>query len=384
MTTKSILLLSLMLICLAGSLSGAQAGPDPAPLAALDLGNPEQFRRELTLRFVAQLRDPALRELLASRLDAGQTRISLKHLVRDWAELWPSPDRQRFAALVAGLDLDLRSEMGIQRNTRDILDLEVVWPEGGPRPMAWDGALFAVRPLAADTPPTVEAYDLQGRPQALDPLIRPAVPVLMLGADRREVVRAGLEAVNQGLERAGFSSFRGDEPTGPIATAQLTHIRLAPGQESWWRSGLTVYALVSGIDPLQDKPNIRLVNLPYLRHEATDYYPNQVILFWSDFRFAAANIQFFDHRDGTDYQQLLGALLQAVAAAMAVGGAPAFTWIPQLANAIIQAMPSSWWKDTDVWLDTFYTLERDLSYLERTGSASAVTLSLVPWQLKPQ
>ena len=151
MTTKSILLLSLMLICLAGSLSGAQAGPDPAPLAALDLGNPEQFRRELTLRFVAQLRDPALRELLASRLDAGQTRISLKHLVRDWAELWPSPDRQRFAALVAGLDLDLRSEMGIQRNTRDILDLEVVWPEGGPRPMAWDGALFAVRPLAADT-----------------------------------------------------------------------------------------------------------------------------------------------------------------------------------------------------------------------------------------
>jgi hypothetical protein len=331
------------------------------------------------------LRDPGLRALLASRLGAEASRISLNLLVRDWAETWPSPEHQRFATLVADLDRDLRGKMGIERNAQAILSLERIGPEGGTRRLDWENLLFAIlpRPGSAQAPRQVEAYDLQGRLRALAPDRPPTVPVLMLGVDRREVVRAGLEVVNQGLEQAGFKADYRPDPPAPIATAKLTRIRVAEGQESWWRSGLEIYALVSGIDPEQAKPNIKLVNLPYLTTEATDYYPNQVLVFWSDFRFAAANIQFFDHGDGTDYQALLDAVLKGVAAAMTAGGAPAFAWIPMLADAILEAMPARWWQDSDTWLDTFYTLEGSKAYAEMDGSASAVRLSLTPWLLNP-
>ena len=395
MRLKNILIILAAGLCLAVRLTATEtllrpARPDRSaslePFEKVELRDMERFRRELTVRFIAQLRDPGLRALLASRLEGEGCRTSLNQLVRDWAETWPSPERRRFAALVAELDQDLRGKMGIEPNSRGILGLELLWPEDGPRRLDWDKLLCAVRPREAhaQSPQEVDAYDLQGRLQVLDPKQRPTVPVLLLGADRREVVRAGLETVNQGLARAGFSNhYRRHDPTAPLATAKLTHIRMAEGQESWWRDGLEVYALVAGVDPVQAKPNIRLVNLPYLRHEAADYYPNQVLLFWSDFRYAAANIQFFDHGDGTDYQELLSAVLKGVAAAMTVGGAPGFAWIPVLADAIVEALPARWWKDSDTWLDTFYTVEQGKPYVEQAGAAQTVTLSLVPWLLKP-
>jgi hypothetical protein len=160
--------------------------------------------------------------------------------------------------------------------------------------------------------------------------------------------------------------------------------RLAEGDESWWGGGVEAYALVSGVDPVEDKPNIKLVNLPYLRQEATDYFPNQIILFWSDYRFSAANIQFWDHGDGTNYKDLLDRILKSVTAAMVAAGVPVYAWVPALADAILQAMPSSWWADEDRLLDTFYALEKGQPCLRRNGAANAIRLSLVPWTLQPQ
>jgi hypothetical protein len=230
----------------------------------------------------------------------------------------------------------------------------------------------------------VEAYDSRGRMVRLDPDQAPGVPVLMAGVDRPEAVRAGLETVNQGLRQAGFSSeHRAMDLQDAIPCAKLTSIRIAHGQEPWWRDGLEIYAVVSGVDPVEPKPNLKLVDMPYVRHEATGYAPDHIILFWTDYRFSAANIQFFDHGDGTNYQELLDALLKAVASAMVAGGAPLYAWIPALADAVLEAMPASWRTDSDTWLDTFYTLEKDQTYLDRDGAARAVRISLVPWLLHP-
>lgn len=364
---------------------GSQAGLEP--FQRIDLQQPEGFRRELTLRCLAQLHDPGFRKLLAARLGPEQTRVSLNQLVRDWAELWPTPGHRAFAARIQELDQDLRERLGIAGTSTAALSLRLVWPQTNPddQGVPWDRVLFAVRPRSsASGPDYVEAYDRRGRMVRLDPRIPPAVPVILAGADRRETLRAGIETVNRGLRAAGFAPAAPATAPVPVECAKLTDIRLNQGQESWWQDGVEAYALVSGIDPAQDKPRVKLVDLPYLQHEATQYSPGQILLYWSDYRYRAANIQFFDHGDGTSYKDLLDAVLKAVGAAMAAAGAPVYAWIPALADAILRAMPSSWWRDSDTWLDTFYAVEQGQAYQERYGAGNAVRISLVPWTLQPR
>jgi len=394
MNRKNFISTSILFMTLTFQLHSAQnpgAAPLTAPMASepfqpVDLARMEEVRRDLTLRFLVQFQDPDLRGLLAARLGPGQARVPLSRLVGDWAELWPAPEHRQFAARVQELDLELRRRMGIEDTSRSVLGLRVIWPKGGPGPIAWNRTLFAIAPQARDqAPEQLEAYDSSGRPVRLDPRAAPDVPVVMIGADRREAVRAGLETVNRGLRRAGFADdHRPAAPAAPVPCAKLAAIRLARGPVHWYEDDVEAYALVSGIDPVAAKPNIKLVHLPYLRQGARDYQPNQVILFWTDFRFSAANIQVWDHGDSTDYRNILDAVLKAATAATAAAGAPLFAWIPALADAILQAMPSTWWRDADSLIDTFYTLEKDRTYQDLEGVERNLRITLVPWILQPQ
>ena len=345
----------------------------------------EDLRRDLTLELLGPFRDPHLRSLLASRLGDDPERLPLVRLLGDWCDIWPSAEHQAFRDRVAALDRELRARLGLEPDAGPVLGLRAVWPEAGPRKLDWDRALFAVQPQ--DSPEgraQVEAYDLQGRPAFLEVRSRPRVPVLLAGLDARRVQRAGLEKVNRGLVRAGFSrQWRWRDPAAPVACAKLTTVRVAEGQEPWWKDGLEVYALVSGIDPVQDKPSLLMVPMPYLGHDGATYYPNQLLLCWSDYRFGAVNVQFWDHGDGVDYQAILDALLQAAVKAMEAAGAPSYAWIPKLADTILRAMPASWWTVPDTWLDTFYSLEQGVAYRDQPGAAGNLRITLVPWTLQP-
>lgn len=378
------------LVCLALALARlpfASAAPPPAaearqPFAPVDLRQLEGLRRELTLRMLTQVQDPGLRQLVASRLGPDQTRLPLPALLDEWARLWPEPRRRAFADRIRELDQDLRERMGIAETSTSVLALEVVWPEGQEGPLDWDRALFAVRPAGGAAPAWVEAYDRQGAPVSLEARVRPQVPVLLAGVDRREAVRAGVETVNRGLRQAGLA---GPEPAAqPVDCLKLTAVRVGKGFESWWWSGLEPYLLASGIDPAAPKPSIRLVQLPYLQHEERDYHPDQVVLFWTDYRFAAANLQFWDHEDATSYKALLDAVIKGATAALAVAGMPQFALIPAIADAILQAMPASWWGGWDTLMDTFYTLEKGAAGQDLAGAAGRVRISLEPYLLQPQ
>lgn len=360
---------------------------DPAqrPFAAVDLRQLDGLRRDLTRRFIAQLEDPALRDLAASRMGPGQTRVPLPALLDDWARLWPEPRRRAFADRVRELDRDLRERLGIAGTSTSVLALELLRPAEGDRPLDWDRALFALRPAAGPPPAAVEAYDCRGRAVRLDLRVPPAVPVLLAGIDRREAARAGVEAVNRGLREAGLAGPPASPaPAAPVACLKLASVRVGPGVEPFWFSGLEPYVLVSGIDPLEAKPAIRLIHLPYLQHEARDYHPDQVILFWSDYRYAAANLQFWNHEDATSYKELLEAIIKSATAALALAGMPQFALVPAIADAILQAMPSSWWAGSDTLMDTFYTLEKGVAYEDRLGAAGKVRATLAPWVLQPR
>jgi hypothetical protein len=362
----------------------AQVAPSPDPAERSAQG--EAFRRELTLRLVAQLQDPAFRDLLGSRLLPEVRRLALAPLVSEYGARWPTPDRLGFCAQMARLDQACQERKGLQPTSQGLLGLEVIWPKGSPRILDWGTTLLGVGPRGPKRDArTLDAYDLQGRLHTLDAQVQPAVLVLMPGDDRGAVKRAGLALVNAGLRRARLAPPPAPQgPAQPILCAKLTFIRLADDQEPWWKGAAEVYAFAAGIDPIADQASIRLLDLPYLGSDGTDYRPNQLVLFWNEYRFNAADFQLWEHDDDLNYQDILAAVLSAVSTTMAVAGAPVFAWIPALAEAIIRAMPSAWFRDNDDYLDTFYTLEKGRTYDHLSGAANNAVISLEPYLLVPQ
>ena len=106
-------------------------------------------------------------------------------------------------------------------------------------------------------------------------------------------------------------------------------------------------------------------------------------MFWSEYRFAAANVQLFEHDDKTNYQQLAVALSQGVTAILGAF-APTYAVIGQVATAILQAMPAGWFANDDDYVDSFYTLEKGRSYSNYGGAAGNANLSLSPYLLQVQ
>jgi hypothetical protein len=356
---------------------GWSAGPVPAGAGL------EALSRELTRQLIQQLQDPDFRMALGSRLQPEVTRLSLNALANDYAAQWPTPDHLGFRDRLLGLDLQVRQAKGLVAFSRGLLGLEVIWPRAGPRVLDWGTVLFGITP---DGPrrrvQQLEAYDPQGGLHLLDARQQPGTLVLMAGTDPGEAKRAGIDLINAGLRQANYAPVAGSGPE-PIHCSLLTQIRLADTQEPWWKGAAEVYAFTIGIDSTVDRPALELVNLPYVAYPNIDYYPNQLVLFWNRYRFNAADFQLWEQDSNINYQDALSAILVAVGAAMTVGGAPVFAWIPALADAIIKAMPSAWFKDNDDYLDTFYTLQRDQSYLQYSGAGHNATITLQPFVLQP-
>ncbi|UUZ46636.1 DUF3103 domain-containing protein [Massilia sp. B-10] len=125
--------------------------------------------------------------------------------------------------------------------------------------------------------------------------------------------------------------------TAGIETSKLDRIRLNNDQEPWISGAAEIFAVVSGVQPEQAKATLTVVDMPYLDHDGTDYTPNQIMIFWPEYRFAAANVQLFEHDDNTNYKDLAVALSQGVTAILGAF-APTYAVIGQVATAILQAM----------------------------------------------
>jgi Protein of unknown function (DUF3103) len=55
--------------------------------------------------------------------------------------------------------------------------------------------------------------------------------------------------------------------------------------------------------------------------------------------------------------------------------------IGAVAKAILQAMPNSWFANNDDYIDSFYVLEKNRSYIDYVGAANNATITLVPYRL---
>lgn len=294
------------------------------------------------------------------------------------------------ADTLRSLDKTVREQKAIAAETDSVMEMRLYKPKRFAGKIDWKNLLVAYPPANKKNEwAPVEAFDRNGGAHRLDGRVVPTMPVLVVGINRSKAHRAGMAYVNRYLQAAGMQSKSPLALAGTstlatgIETSMLTRIRLANDQEPWISGAAEIFAVVSGVQPDQAKATLTVVDLPYLDNDGTDYSPNQILVFWSEYRYAAANVQFFEHDDNTNYQQLAVALSQGVTAILGAF-APAYAVIGQVATAILQAMPAGWFANDDDYVDSFYTLEKGRYYTNFKGVANNATMSLAPYMLQQQ
>lgn len=360
-----------------------------------------KIKQETAVIVARMLADPAFSSSLADEFDktpkdhekAASLNSVLSHYQLKQARQPAVANSQSNARSMQDLrqfDEALRRYKGIDKISSGLLQLRLYQPMGRNVTQAeLNQVLVAFKPAGDDKKwSVVEAYDSQGNVYRLDARRAPSFPVLVVDIDAKEDLRAGLSVANQLLAEHGLQTAMQSNRQAPsaaqredgIETAKLDAIRLKDDQEPWVSGAAEVYALVSGVQVGQAKAQIELVDMPYLFYDHETYKPNQILIFWSNYRYGAANVLLYEHDDNTNYKDLALALISGVEKILGAFK-PEYAMIAAVARAILQAMPSSWFANDDDYLDSFYTLEKNRRYVDYNGVANNATITLTPYRL---
>ncbi|MCE7009433.1 DUF3103 domain-containing protein [Kibdelosporangium philippinense] len=186
-----------------------------------------------------------------------------------------------------------------------------------------------------------------GKPLTLSTATIPVQPVVFVEVDVTTAVQLGTEVI----QRYTGAPVAGRAAAGYWAT-QITSIRFGDVQEPWFKGDAEIFAITGGFD-LNGDVRADTLTLPYLDDEDKTYYPNQLVLHWNRYKYSAADIVFMEDDGDTNYLNLAKALVAALAYILD-GGA----YVP-LVNAILDALPTSWWTDDPDFVDACYTITRD-------------------------
>ncbi|MEJ2851926.1 MULTISPECIES: DUF3103 family protein [unclassified Saccharothrix] len=234
-------------------------------------------------------------------------------------------------------------------------------------------------PLVASSPTddaatTVTAYDLAGRRVALAADRVPLRPVYLIEVDTATALAKGAEVLRSTLSQRGLSPASVAPASGYWAT-QLKSIRLEDDKEPWHKGDAEIFTITAGFG-LDGKVKVDTVQLPYLDEDGKTYYPNQLLVHFSEYKYNLADIVMMEEDGGTNYRDLALALTQALLT-IVDGGA----YIP-LVNAIINALPDDWWTDDPDYVDSWYTLSTATGGTLR-GAAGNGTMTVAPYWVAP-
>ena len=322
-----------------------------------------QAKRAVAQDIASMLTDVSFQDSLNQRL-ADTDSVSMGELLADYqSRLGASSAKARH---IMDTDLEVRTWKGTAQLSNGLMQVRLVRPEGDNGELDLASMLVAFEPRGEDKDwTTIEAFDAMGNLHTLDAKVRPNFPILIADLDSREDLRAGIALANEMLVAAGMqkpvvqgADQRAGKACSGINTAKLTYIRVDDDQEPWIKGKAEMFAFVSGIDPSIADPEIKVVDLPYLDHDDTNYYPNQLVIYWYQYRYNTVNMTFYEHDDGTNYQEVLSAVISGVRTILGVF-APEYAIIAEVANAILNAMPGSWFTDDDDYVDSVYTIDED-------------------------
>ncbi|SEC83567.1 Protein of unknown function [Tenacibaculum sp. MAR_2009_124] len=241
---------------------------------------------------------------------------------------------------------------------------------------------------------SVIAYDMDKNTIVLDAKTSPNRPIIVIEENGIEALKKEVDQMNRllrnsGLQKSSFDPKKADEnirasQTGGLETTKLDKIRLNHDEESWILGAAEVYAITSGIRSEDNSPEIKVITMEYLDHEGTDYYPNQILLFWDDYQYQAANIQFFEKDDSGNYKELTQTIINGVFQILGtVATQPWVNVLGQVAGAILEAMPEEWFRNDDDYVDSLYTIEKNKSYTNYFGARGNAKVNLSPFYVAP-
>jgi len=331
--------------------ASAPAGPATAPVSVASVasgsaaaGKVSEIEDQVARTLAASLADPAWRSRVRSA--TGATGAELAPLaagaqgpaVRSLADTTADADRR--IAVAKGLGGDLGPLLRVQLadpSMRAALD-------AGASPLV-------ATALADDQARTIRAYDTAGRAHALDTREIPRQPVYLVDIDTAKAMTAGMAVLQREFGSQGIDVA---QAAGGWWATKIDSIGVSDDQEPWFKGAAEMFSLVTGFG--QDgKVRVDSVAMPYLRYDGTVYYPNQILVNWSNYKYNLADVVLMEDDGDTNYL----ALAQAVAAVL-LTIADQGAYIP-LVNAVLAALPDSWWTDDPDYVDSWYTLARTSS-----------------------
>ncbi|EKO3566227.1 DUF3103 domain-containing protein [Vibrio metschnikovii] len=334
---------------------------------------------------------------LQSTLNNDNLSVSIADLVSDGQ----SPTLR---ARVKQADETIRTLQGIEAFTDELLELRLA--DGTMLKDLQQGQLplFAFEPKGNEqTWQFIEAFDIYGNTHQLDVYQLPSFPVFVVDNNSAKSLQAGLQAMRQELQKLGQQPINQSDDllstsqarnlnvsnkseSQPLSTTVLKKIRLEDDKEPWILGKAEIYALVTGVDPSRDKPTIDVVDMPYLDYDKIDYYPNQVMIHWSRYRWGAVDIVLMEQDSGTDYKELAKLLVEAaekVLQSIPDLEAQGYSVIANITGKIIDAIPSGLLTNDDDFVDVFYTIQQDKPYIDHPGATNNALVTLEPLTIYP-
>ncbi|MFJ7947753.1 DUF3103 family protein [Streptomyces sp. NPDC096354] len=349
---------------------GAASASAEAPTARPSAAAPSAVRG---------IEDDVARSLAVSLADAGwrsQVRsAALASAQVDVQALAARATTRRGKALIPAVreaDRRIAAAKGLAASTGSLLRVRL--GDASMREDLTGGAvpLVAAAP-ADDAAETITAYDSHGRAHTLDAREVPRQPVYVVDIDVSKALAAGLGVLRAEFAKHGVATPR---PQARQAAAgwwstRVTSVELADDEEPWVKGDAEVYTLVTGFG-LDGKVRVDTVDMPYLNSDGVVYYPNQILVNWSNYKYNLADAVMMEDDGDTNYQALAQALTTALLTITDQGA-----YIP-LVNAVLAAIPTSWWTDDPDYVDSWYTLSRSDSG-RRNGAAGNGWMTVEPY-----
>jgi Protein of unknown function (DUF3103) len=376
--TALALALAAPLAPLASSAASAEPLPPPVPIK----GQPvEEIKSDVVKDLVTAIADVQARKVLHdSLIKDGQA-----DLTTVFADLKGSKGADFFNRQVDKADREVKHAKGLAKMQDSALSIRLVNPETKDKLKPGPGAtniLLASSSSNDEKGATVTAYDFNGKKYELDVHTPPTVPVALVELDNEKITPIAMEVVSEELAKVGVES-EAIKP-GPVGDQEETSLKAAPAttkivtrmdrvkvnndQEPWISGRAEFYGMALG-QGKDGKARVDLVQMPYLDYDDTTYFPNQIIVDWSHYKWNAVDFMFMEHDDNTNYAQI--AIVVANAIAPFTGGAEYVA----LATKVLNALPASWFTNDDDYADSLYFLTRD-SQGAKVGAGNNVRVTL--------
>ena len=343
-------------------------------------------KREVTMKFIDLMKNQNFKNKTISLLENQKPSIPLSKVLNETSEF--VGQQQSYTKLVSETT---KLETFSENEAPEKIEILEVWMHNSNETTDFSNVLFSFAPEGEEKDwSKIEAYTINKELVYLDAKNPPNQPVIVIETDGFETLKKEVELMNKQLRLEGVQNSRFDQKNSNsnllasrnqgLETTKLNKIRLNDDEEPWISGAAEIYAITSGIKDSNNSPEIKVIPMYYLDHDDTDYYPNQILLFWDDYKYQAANIQLFEKDDNVNYKDLTSTIVNGVF--QIIGTISTQPWVNalgQVADAIIQAMPDQWYTNNDDYVDSFYTIEKNKSYTNHYGARGNAKVNLAPF-----